>query len=118
MSRAMHGPRSLSAVPCDETVVEELTVDSVDSAEPNPKLTVLTGEDAGHSVVVSDPTLLGRDDNCGLRVRGPNVSRRHAVLSRSETGQWKVTDLKSSNGTRVNGDLIEEHLLNYGDRIS
>ena len=46
-----------------------------------------------------------------------NVSRRHAELRRKGDGIF-VTDLGSTNGTRVNGVPIREQLLASGDEIS
>lgn len=42
------------------------------------------------------------------------VSRAHARLERDRAG-WRLTDLKSKNGTFVNGRRIEEQLLRDGD---
>ncbi len=36
----------------------------------------------------------------------PNVSRRHAELRRSQTGDWTIADLGSTNGIKVNGRRV------------
>jgi adenylate cyclase len=46
--------------------------------------------------------LLGRQDFCDIPIRFGNVSSRHCELELVD-GYWHVQDLKSSNGTRVNG---------------
>ncbi|HEX4089022.1 MAG TPA: DUF1707 and FHA domain-containing protein [Trebonia sp.] len=45
---------------------------------------------------------IGRDAGCDLAIADMTVSRRHATLERTEDG-WLLTDLESTNGTRVNG---------------
>jgi FHA domain-containing protein/uncharacterized protein DUF1707 len=45
---------------------------------------------------------IGRDQRCDLYISDMTVSRLHARLSRGSCG-WLLTDLGSSNGTRVNG---------------
>jgi hypothetical protein len=45
---------------------------------------------------------IGRDASCDLAIADMTVSRRHATLERTPDG-WLLTDLESTNGTRVNG---------------
>jgi hypothetical protein len=45
---------------------------------------------------------IGRDASCDLVIADMSVSRRHAILDRIQDG-WLLTDLESTNGTRVNG---------------
>ena len=47
----------------------------------------------------------------------PNVSRRHAEFRRTADGVV-VTDLGSTNGTRVNGVPVREQQLVSGDEIT
>jgi DNA-binding winged helix-turn-helix (wHTH) protein len=61
--------------------------------------------------------VLGRDRECAVRVDSATVSRRHAriVVAPEET---TVEDLRSKNGTRVNGRRVERRVaLRDGDRI-
>jgi hypothetical protein len=45
---------------------------------------------------------IGRDRECDLAIDDMTVSRLHARLERT-SGGWQLTDLGSTNGTRVNG---------------
>jgi hypothetical protein len=45
---------------------------------------------------------IGRDASCDLMIADMTVSRVHARLERTPDG-WLLTDLASTNGTRVNG---------------
>jgi eukaryotic-like serine/threonine-protein kinase len=68
-----------------------------------------------------DTTTVGRATGNDLVVTGRTVSRYHAHLNFVE-GRWYVEDLRSANGTKVNGKRIQERtflkdgdLINFGD---
>jgi pSer/pThr/pTyr-binding forkhead associated (FHA) protein len=50
--------------------------------------------------------ILGREANCDLPVIDDTVSARHAALSYHHN-QWWVDDLRSTNGTFLNGERVE-----------
>jgi len=62
-------------------------------------------------------TLLGRGKDCGLVINDASVSRIHAKISRDADGTIRLEDLKSSNGTFVNGRRIEKETLRHADRV-
>jgi pSer/pThr/pTyr-binding forkhead associated (FHA) protein len=62
------------------------------------------------------PIRIGRAPDCELVLRDTRVSRRHARLM-ARDGVLILTDLGSTNGTRVNGHRITEVVLGAGDRI-
>ena len=47
----------------------------------------------------------------------PLVSRVHCRLTASHAGELEVEDLKSTNGTFVNGERVERSALKAGDRV-
>ncbi|MGY6501415.1 MAG: FhaA domain-containing protein [Acidimicrobiales bacterium] len=59
---------------------------------------------------------VGRMPDCTLVLADPNVSRNHAEV-RPQGDGYVVVDLGSTNGTRVNGVKISEHVLRDGDEI-
>jgi transcriptional regulator with AAA-type ATPase domain len=60
--------------------------------------------------------IIGRDDECALRLMGNDVSRRHAALRRSnDDSTLSVVDLGSRNGTRVNGFAVQSAPLHAND---
>jgi diguanylate cyclase (GGDEF)-like protein len=61
--------------------------------------------------------LLGRSPESDISFPERTVSREHARL-RMEEGVWKIRDLESTNGTRVNHHKVKEHALSDGDHIS
>jgi len=80
-------------------------------------LFVIQGRDQGTRFELEGETIgLGRDASNPIQVHDTEVSRRHAELRRSEEGVV-LGDLQSSNGTFVNGNRVERHDLQTGDRI-
>lgn len=59
---------------------------------------------------------IGRSPSADLQVDDPNVSRVHCRLQFTQR-HWEILDLKSSNGTFVNGHRVERQPLALGDRI-
>jgi two-component system NtrC family sensor kinase len=81
-------------------------------------LTVLQGPDKGRKYELPDhePQLIGRSSEA-LPMSDNTVSRRHAELT-PDDGEWYIRDLKSQNGTFVNGVKIEQRIrLRPGDQI-
>jgi adenylate cyclase len=59
---------------------------------------------------------VGRTEGNDLILNHPSVSRKHAKFElRSE--RWWVIDLKSTNGVKVNGNLVTEAQVNSGDTL-
>lgn len=60
---------------------------------------------------------IGRSRDCEIVIDDANVSRRHAEL-RPRGGAWVVSDLGSTNGTRLNGRPITgPEVVRPGDEI-
>lgn len=59
---------------------------------------------------------IGRDATCDIMVENIGASRRHATIERADEG-WVLTDLKSHNGTYVNGEKIFHHSLSDSDEF-
>ena len=82
-----------------------------------------TQEEFGHYMVViggaglgrrlrldAEPITIGRDPSCDMALASPDVSRRHCRLQ-LVAGEVFVTDLRSTNGTYVDGKRIEDSVL-------
>jgi pSer/pThr/pTyr-binding forkhead associated (FHA) protein len=73
----------------------------------------------GRRLVLDKDTLtLGRSSGNDVPLPDGQISRRHARLQRLPQG-WLLLDLKSANGTWVNGyQVVGPHLLQDGDQIT
>jgi len=60
---------------------------------------------------------IGREEGNQLRLNDERVSRFHAKIQQ-DNGDIVLTDLDSTNGTRVNGNDVQIRRLRVGDRIS
>ncbi|MBI4575481.1 MAG: HD domain-containing protein [Planctomycetes bacterium] len=82
-------------------------------------LTVVRGPNRGarYTLEGEGARVLGREQNCAIRIVDRGLSRQHLKLERVG-GQFVVTDLQSSNGTFVNGKQVQEHTLRDGDVIT
>jgi pSer/pThr/pTyr-binding forkhead associated (FHA) protein len=89
-----------------------------DLAVEGPALVVRSGGGrAGeHFLPTSDSTTIGRSPDCDIFLDDVTVSRRHAVLERSEHG-FTIEDQGSLNGTFVNRRRIERVELADGDEL-
>jgi len=82
-----------------------------------PSLIVIHGPDRGRRIELQGRRLvLGRDLQCDVRLHDTEISRRHAEFHLSEDGT-EIVDLKSSNGTFLNGKRIDREPLQHGDRL-
>lgn len=71
---------------------------------------------AGSFQLTKSVTRIGRGADCDIRIDDPGVSRHHAEILIG--GGAAVRDLKSTNGTYVNGTLIAEQPLQDGQVIT
>jgi len=73
---------------------------------------------AGSRWNITNPLSIGRENGCDVLIDDRQVSRQHATISTSGDGAYVLTDLKSKNGTFINGHRIEEPVtLQDGDVI-
>jgi len=82
------------------------------------KLKLIKGPDAGKELKIPTPKcIVGRGEDCHLRPRSDAISRQHCVIY-VKGGELIVRDLKSKNGTLVNGERVtEDCVLKSGDTI-
>jgi pSer/pThr/pTyr-binding forkhead associated (FHA) protein len=61
--------------------------------------------------------VIGRGPGVDIAFADPEMSQQHVAIE-FEEGGFRVLDLGSTNGLRVNGAQVLEHELEHGDRIS
>jgi Protein of unknown function (DUF3662)/Inner membrane component of T3SS, cytoplasmic domain len=76
-------------------------------------------EEGGERTVplTGDTVTVGRLADCDVVLKDKGASRKHAQL-RLRSGVWSVTDLGSTNGTRLNGQTIQSRELSDGDKVT
>jgi hypothetical protein len=100
-------------------------VEGAEKVEPAPATpasgppVLIVHEDGGSRVVAiaKETVTIGRLPECDVVVKDKGASRRHAQI-RTRDGIATITDLGSTNGTRLNGTTIQSHQLAEGDRIT
>ena len=60
----------------------------------------------GRAVVLSGDATIGRRSACDVVLKDDSVSGQHARLRR-RGGRWEIEDLRSTNGTFVNGERVD-----------
>ena len=81
-------------------------------------LRILDGADRGK--VYSDiavPVTIGREEGNTIQLNDDRVSRYHVKIQ-IDNSRLVLTDLESTNGTKVNGEEIQLRILRVGDMIS
>ena len=104
-------------------VVPTVELPKPDSQPPGSKgsLVVLAGAEVGHEYPIEEhESVVGRSPNATVSIDLPSVSRYHARIIRIEDQggtRFEVSDLKSTNGTLVNGAAVENARLAHGDTL-
>jgi transcriptional regulator with GAF, ATPase, and Fis domain len=81
-----------------------------------PRLVAVSGPVSGEVFALAGDMTFGRDAGNTFCLPDPALSRRHCMFVGTERA-WTIRDLKSSNGTFVNGVQVSVHALEDGDRI-
>jgi predicted component of type VI protein secretion system len=120
MAEPMGRPRSRSLAP--ETVklnVAEVRESIARAQRKQAALVVLQGSesDIGTHVILDRAVTMGRDPKVELPLQDDGISRKHCRVRPEDEG-YLLEDLKSTNGTLLNGQLVlEPTRLKAGDRI-
>src|SRR5688572_22112998 len=67
--------------------------------------------------IVKDLTLVGRKEDCDVRLDHKSVSKMHCVLVKTD-GLLLLRNLGSTNGTRVNGQRVRRAALLPNDQVT
>jgi len=111
----------------DESVTTQIRVDSkpvsLPQLERRPVLISIRGELLAAPIPLErDSVTIGRALDADIRLNDFKASRLHAQIStqrdeNSGSVHFQIKDLRSTNGTLVNGQPIREASLNGGDKI-
>jgi diguanylate cyclase (GGDEF)-like protein len=103
--------------PSDVTM--RITVAAEEDTAEYVTIRVIAGRDMLNFATLArgEQILIGRDDNCELRLQDRAVSKRHAIINSDNEGKLTLIDLGSTNGSFVNGEQIDRADIQIGDHI-
>jgi pSer/pThr/pTyr-binding forkhead associated (FHA) protein len=79
---------------------------------------VLDGADRGRVFQnLTPPITIGREEGNTIQLNDERVSRYHVKIQ-EDHNRLVITDLESTNGTKVNGEDVQLRILRYGDMIA
>jgi pSer/pThr/pTyr-binding forkhead associated (FHA) protein len=114
-------PTTITLLPVEadgETGEQDVVVDLTGLPEDAGVLVVKRGPDAGSRYLLgSETTRVGRHPQSDIFLDDVTVSRRHADIKRTSSGDYEVSDVGSLNGTYVNRERIESAVLVHGDEV-
>lgn len=90
----------------------------VRGSEKRAFVVVLGGDRMGEMFALKegDRTTIGRGLQTDIRLSDEGISRTHAMIE-ERGGDYVLIDAGSTNGTYANGNRIDEHVLQEGDKI-
>jgi hypothetical protein len=115
--RKDQGPQGTQVFSREE--VSQLIDDAADehASGSRAELTGLSSGVSGQSFSLgSTRIIVGRAENCDLRLEDSSVSSEHARIVRDSAG-WRVVNLLSTNGTFVNDRKVSSSAIANGDRV-
>ena len=78
---------------------------------------IIDGVDKGRVFMdLPTPVTIGREEGNTIRLNDERISRFHAKVQQDHD-DLILTDLESTNGTRVNGQLVQIHRMRHGDFV-
>lgn len=80
------------------------------------KLTVKVGEETRELSFGDEAITFGRQTENKVQIKDRKASRQHAKIEKTD-GIWRVVDLESNNGTRLNDEPVTSKPLSKGDRV-
>lgn len=87
-------------------------------AAPQENFGVLEPVGGGDPIpLLKDRLVIGRRETSDICLRFSNISTSHCELI-LEQGYWKIRDLQSKNGVKVNGERVLEKRIYPGDELS
>ncbi|MFO7907712.1 MAG: FHA domain-containing protein [Pirellulaceae bacterium] len=81
-------------------------------------LRVIDGSDRGRAYENLEPPIsIGREEGNTIQLNDERISRFHLKIQ-SDHDRLVLTDLESTNGTKVNGEAVQLRILRVGDTVS
>lgn len=114
-STGRHLDRTMQLDRC--TVAEHMRKVNI-SGQRRACFVILGGLDVGSVFFLEKRvTLIGRDPAGDLVIKDDGISRVHAEVKRLDGDRLHIKDLDSTNGVFVDGNRVQEAILNEGDKV-
>jgi pSer/pThr/pTyr-binding forkhead associated (FHA) protein len=79
---------------------------------------VLDGADRGRVFQnLAPPITIGREEGNTIQLNDERISRYHVKIQ-EDHDRLVITDLESTNGTKINGEDVQLRILRYGDMLA
>ncbi len=103
-------------------LTRKMTADTIDDSSFLRRhlvsIVLVSGENAGAEYAIDKDTFtLGRGPAVDLAFDNEHLSRQHAALEATEHG-FRVRDMGSTNGLKVDGETVNAHDLTHGDKFA
>lgn len=101
----------------DQTIISP--IESIDGVvvKQSPALLAVSGPQIGRAYSIDkEEYMIGRVDNCDLKIEDELVSRHHCKILMTPDGA-QIVDLASTNGTLINGRKVDKAFLKEGDQV-
>jgi pSer/pThr/pTyr-binding forkhead associated (FHA) protein len=83
-----------------------------------PRLVVTSAELKGQEFsCIRTEMRIGRTDDNDIVIDHRSLSRTHAKIVREDNGEWRIIDMQSANGMKINGESYAQASLSPGDVI-
>ncbi len=106
----------------DDSAGATILLKSKDRERVRARLVCVAGEYIGRVIELDAPQMFGRDKPATLIFQDNHISSHHCMLRRMSERTWHVIDMKSKNGTYLNGKRIASGVasdaLKPGDRLA
>jgi len=96
--------------------VESPPREGAKQGEPVAKLKIRDDQGEREFRLTGETVTIGRADSNSVVIRDPKSSKEHCRLE-FDDGLWKVIDLESKNGTRVNSEYKNQATLRHADTV-
>ena len=81
------------------------------------KLIIEAKDEPARMVSLEGDTIsIGSAEGNSIRINSPEISRQHCEIRRKGM-VFRLVDLESKTGTKVNGDFVNQHPLEEGDVV-
>jgi pSer/pThr/pTyr-binding forkhead associated (FHA) protein/tetratricopeptide (TPR) repeat protein len=83
-----------------------------------PRLVVVSAELKGQEFAcIRTEMRIGRTDDNDIVIDHRSLSRTHAKIVREDNGEWRIMDMQSANGMKINGESYAQASLSSGDIV-